>query len=419
MDTVGNHAELSNSTQDVSGVVARSPFQLRSLPIRYRWEVSRRHPYYQHWWRTARAYYRNKPLRHPAEPLLRQTAVVLLGMIGVSGEPPDPGTEFSDLGAAKLNAAWLSGAIHPVSLRGIAGMLIGLLPKETVGRVGILLVEAGCDDQENAPPRQVKAMLDLHALDLPGLDSYADEPIVSVNPAASGRQITKAISDLVKQWKSERQLEEKRDRSDKYADYLRVWDMREGWTGEEYDLSREKKLREVAIEIGLDLSTVNNHYRSAFEMIVGQPYLPDLWCRVFAVVKLMDLTGENIVGRVTHHRPLVSPTRRPVPESALGCASKKRDARTPTAAILVHQEVDNCLSSRRHTGSTPDRRRHSNLRRSAPRVPHRRRQAVSKRFGCEILRMLYGHPGHSIGVGGRHDLRSRRRCKTPQTIQWE
>ena len=219
-------------------------------------------------------------------------------------------------------------------------MLIGLLPKETVGRIGILLVEAGCDDLENTPPRQVKAMLDLNALDLPGLNSYPDEPIVSVNPAASGRQITKAISDLLKQWKNERKLEEKRDRSDKYADYLQVWDLREGWTGGDYDLSREKKLKEVAVEIGLDLSTVNNHYRSAFEMIVGQPYLPDLWCRVFSVVKLMDLTGENIVGRVTHHRPLVSPTRRPVPESVLGCVSKKGDARSLTAAIRVSQEVD-------------------------------------------------------------------------------
>ncbi|MEI8372315.1 MAG: hypothetical protein WCJ35_05685 [Planctomycetota bacterium] len=342
MATAEDSAQPSHSTQGFPGVVARSSFQLRSLPIRYRWEVSRRHPYYQHWWRVAQAYYRNEPVRHPAEPLLRQSAVVLLGMIGVSGEPPDPGTEFSDLEAAQLNAAWLSGAIHPVSLRGIAGLLIAMLPKETLGHVGQRLVEAGCDDLANALPRRVQAMLELNALDLPGLNSYADEPIVSVNPAASGRQITKAISDLLKQWKNERKLEEKRDRSDKYADYLRVWDLREGWTGEKYDLSREKKLKEVAIELGIELSTVNNHYRSAFEMIVGQPYLPDLWCRVFAVVKLMDLTGENVVGRVTHHRPLISPTWRPIPESVLGCVSQKGDARTPTAAIVVPQEIDIC-----------------------------------------------------------------------------
>ena len=35
------------------GIVARPLFQLRSLPIRFRWEVTRRHPYYQVWWKAA------------------------------------------------------------------------------------------------------------------------------------------------------------------------------------------------------------------------------------------------------------------------------------------------------------------------------------------------------------------------------
>jgi hypothetical protein len=328
-------------------IVARPPFQLRSLSIQYRWEVTRRHPYYQNIWQIAKAYHRNEALGRriagmPAEVegMFRQMAVIILGAIGVSGEPIDPGTEFTELGAEELLPPWLSGAVHPITLRGIAAILIAALPKETLGYVGLQLVEAGCDDRENEPPRRIGSLMNLASLDKPGLNSYPDEPIVSINPAASGRQISEAVSDLLKHWKKQRGLEEKRDRSDKYPDYLRVWDLREGWTGNAYDLLREKTLRQVAAELGLDLSTVNNQYRSAFELIIGQPYSPSMWFRVFAVNKFTDLTGEGVVGPVTHHRPLVSPTRRPVPESVLGCASKEGDSISLSAGVIAPQDTD-------------------------------------------------------------------------------
>ena len=331
----------------VPDIVARPLFQLRSLPIPYRWEVTRRHPYYQNIWRIARAHYRNEPLGLEMagmpvelERNFRQVAVIFLGTIGVNGEPPDPATEFTELGAEELLPAWLSGAVHPITLRGIAAILIAALPKETLGHVGLQLVEAGCDDRENEPPRRIGSLMNLTSLDKPGLDRYPDEPIVSINPAASGRQITEAVSDLLKQWKNQRGLEEKRDRSDKYPDYLRAWDLREGWTGKAYDISREKKLREVAAELGLDRSTVNNQYRSAFEMIIGQPYSPSMWFRVFAVNKFADLTGEGVLGPVTHRRPLVSPTWRPVPESVLGCVSEEGESISPSAGVVSPQDAD-------------------------------------------------------------------------------
>ncbi len=30
--------------------VSRPPYQLRTLPLEYRWEATRRHPYYQAFW---------------------------------------------------------------------------------------------------------------------------------------------------------------------------------------------------------------------------------------------------------------------------------------------------------------------------------------------------------------------------------
>lgn len=214
------------------GVLPRPVFQLRSLPIAYRWEVSRRHPYYQMWWQPARAKHRNHEVQVPAEEFLRQAAVVILAAIGVTGEPPDPSTEFSELESDELNQAWLTGALHPISFRGMAGALLAALPKEALGHVGMLMVEASCDDVEGEPPKKIASMLSLTTLDKPGLDDYADEPLVSINPAASTRQLREALETLLPEWKEDRGLVEQRSRADKYDAYLRVWDLREGWDGE-------------------------------------------------------------------------------------------------------------------------------------------------------------------------------------------
>jgi len=183
------------------GLVPRSPFQLRSLPIEFRWEVTRRHPYYQAWWILAKRHHEDAALECKPEPVFRQLAVTVLGAIGVTGPFVDPKTSFSELGSERLNAAWLSGAVQPMSLRGLAALLIAGLPKKTAGQVGLLLCRAAADEDEGKLPTQIQAMQSLATLDWPGLDDFPDEPFVSINPAASGRQVNEAISALLKQWK--------------------------------------------------------------------------------------------------------------------------------------------------------------------------------------------------------------------------
>ncbi len=95
-----------------------------------------------------RAHHDNEPTQHPAEPLFRQAAVVVLGAIGVSGRPLDPATDFEDITCAGLNVAWLSGAVYPISMRGLVGLLIVALPKETLKDVGQKLLEASHDDED-------------------------------------------------------------------------------------------------------------------------------------------------------------------------------------------------------------------------------------------------------------------------------
>ena len=305
------------------GFLPRPMFQLRSLPIRYRWEVNRRHPHYQDWWRYARAHFRNEPISNPREPLLRECGVAFLEMIGVVGDPPDPTVEFEELGAESLNAGWLSGAVQPITLRGLAGLLIAALPREIVGLVGLRFIDASKERyrEEDDPSWLAQALIELQELDHPALDSYLDEPIVAINPAASGRKVNAAIGILLQQWKEQRELTELRDRSDKFDEYLQVWDLREGWSAGAYDRALERKLMDVAADLDTSIGTVNNRYRSAFELILGHAYSPDLWYRVMGPHKLSELFGQQ-VGPVSAHRPLKSPSRIVLPESVL----RRRDA---------------------------------------------------------------------------------------------
>jgi len=138
-----------------------------------------------------------------------------------------------------------------------------------------------------------------------------------VNPAASQRLISEAIKDLHAQSKDERELKEKRDRSDKIETYLEVWDLREGFSEEgAYNIFKEQTLSEIAKVVGSSISTVSNHYRSAFELIIGKPYSPELWWGTMGVFKLNEFNFENTV--ISQLRPRKSRSPRPVPESILG-----------------------------------------------------------------------------------------------------
>jgi hypothetical protein len=299
--------------------IARPMFQLRSLPIPMRWEVTRRNPYYSLLWQHARAEHRKEVITSVQEAAMRQIAVPMLGMIGVSGEPPDPATSFDALGAESLESGWLSGAVHPVTMRGLAAILLAALSKETLGHLGLLFVQAACEDVEGQLPKQFESMQRLTTADFQGLDDFPNEPFVSINPAASERKIVEAIDQLLKQWKDQRGLEERRERADKYEEYLQVWDLREGWSNGIYERGTEKTYQEIQSLTRRPVSTLDNQYRRAFELIVGQPYSRELWLQLLGPLKLAEVIG---AGMARTRRPTASPTPRPVPDSVVSPATE-------------------------------------------------------------------------------------------------
>jgi hypothetical protein len=235
---------------------------------------------------------------------------------GVSGDPPPPGASAARLGASSLGPAWEGGAIAPLTCRGLVGLLLASLPADARAQVGqFLLASAGPAADASQPTYE--ALLELHRLAHPALDTSPGRPVVGLNLNAPQRAVTQAVEELVRQLKREQGLGERRRRDDKLDGYLSAWDLREGWAGDHYDGSREQTLREIARQQRLPLSTVAHHYRTAFRLIVGREYTPERWARVMGAGKLYAWLDPHEVPRRTLRRPWRNRQPRPVPEAAL------------------------------------------------------------------------------------------------------
>ena len=214
------------------GIISRPIDVLNSLPVDYQWECTRRHPYYLLFWEQAHKHWQN-PAKEGAEKLLGEAAVLMLQLIGVGSDPPSPGTNFGALDVEPLSRAWQEGAISTVTFRGLVGAMLVELPPESRAAIGNLLVKSASGEEGGTPPGY-KAMSEFVALKDPSLDRSLVAPIIGVNVHAPLRTILQAVELKVKEWKTQLGITEHRRRDDKLPDYLQVWDLREGWTGDGY-----------------------------------------------------------------------------------------------------------------------------------------------------------------------------------------
>jgi hypothetical protein len=105
-----------------SWLLPRPAVLLQDLPVTYQWEVTRRHPYYLRFWNLAHCSYQ-QPSSDPGQSDLEKSAVLVLHALGVTGDPPPPGTSAASLSTGGLSPAWKGGAIAPLTFRGLVGLL--------------------------------------------------------------------------------------------------------------------------------------------------------------------------------------------------------------------------------------------------------------------------------------------------------
>ena len=287
---------IFRTKQDLPSLFWRPFLQLCFLPIKSKWEATRRHPVYIVSWEPKKA---SKLEDDAGNALLSQEVVdasriILLGAIGVDAEVAcSPATEFSELG--ELNSAWKSGAVVPMSFRKLAMLLVTHLPKDTLAFLGMTLVEASCEDKaveaagEEPGSKKLQSIRKIASADHDGLSLLCPEPFVSINPGASGRQVGREINNLLKQWKDKFDLEEVRERNNKHSEYFSVWDTREGWSNGAYKSGKRKTFAQIAQEKKVPLTTVHAQYKKAFKLITGHSYCFDAYFTLFGWFKFPGL----------------------------------------------------------------------------------------------------------------------------------
>jgi hypothetical protein len=179
--STGDHPNAASTSSAPFDILPRPPGQLRSLPLRFRWEVTRRHPYYLGFWTSARRFHLREPGAGAAEELIRQAAIAILGAIGVGGMPSDPVLEFDQLMAAPDNVDWLAGTIHPISNRGLIGLLMAALPESSLADLGQFLTRH-FSSPDAAGSHRVPALVEWARHPDVNLDQFVDEPILSISP---------------------------------------------------------------------------------------------------------------------------------------------------------------------------------------------------------------------------------------------
>ncbi len=303
----------------IAPLFQRPRHQLRALSVQTRWEVTRRHPSYLLYWRNINPSIIDLNLSESEVSALAEMLSAFrescLSAIGVSGPLPDPKLNFAEIEGDLAKSAWLSGAVHPITMRGLASLLVSALPKDALAQVGYWMVTAGCEDEQGKLPKKSEALQAIKKLDFECLDGYLDEPFVWINSAVSAKQIEADLSSLVKQWKSDAGLTDKRNHSAKHPEYLEVWDLREGWHAGSYPPEKEHLIKDIAKLKQKSVQTIETQYESAFELITGHPFSADNWFTVMAPIKFNRFVRGQ--GVATANRRLNPQLKRDVPDSVL------------------------------------------------------------------------------------------------------
>lgn len=279
----------------------------------------RRHPIYFACWRAAGAYYRGES---PSSDPIPAEAAVALRAIGAAGEPPDPATDFAALEDPQFAVPYLGGALQPLTMREIAKLLLRHLPHAELWYLGGVFQVATSGEYavEGDADRRMQRQNAVAYLDRPpspALDSSAVAPLYYLHVEASQRAAVADLEDVMRRWKKDRNIPERRLRREKFTRYFDAWDLREGWADGRYRPAAELKLEAVAGRLHSNTSTAFRSYREAFRLITGYEFSPARWFSLVGPVKAAVRGASGLWATPTPRRWIRAGVRRPVPNSVV------------------------------------------------------------------------------------------------------
>jgi hypothetical protein len=279
--------DSSSGTTPYGWLVPRPADSFRHLPVQYQWEFTRRHPYYQMFWDPSEI---SDGFPQSLVEAVKETAELILTNIGVNSNGPSPAINWSELQLDDSWSAWTSGALSRIKVRSLVAMLATMLSQDALKVVSTLLWEASSLDESDVEG-SYSLIKRLAQDEFPQFDDYLPDLLVAISPSASEAKIAEAVKSIVKDYREEYDISPGRLRTDKFDQYLEVWDLREGWTHGGYDGHQEVKLAEIASRLSTKVSTVCDHYEAAFQQITGVSYSRENWLTLIGLFKMMGLLG--------------------------------------------------------------------------------------------------------------------------------
>ncbi|MES2793341.1 MAG: hypothetical protein V4719_27265 [Planctomycetota bacterium] len=288
---------------------ARGRDEFLQLPIEFRWEFTRRHPYYLRFWSLAAS---SNPRN--VQPEIQEAAQQMLWLINVVGDTCRPELSYSELDSDPPVAAYAGGALTPVTYRTCIGLLGFTLSPQSLEAVAQLLLETANEVTSGDQDARQNFVFRQSQLRISELDQIPNPGVISFRPRAPTRAIIEDLRKHVEDLKQSLQIVETRRREDKLPQYLQVWDLREGWTGNGYDPRRELTYRQISQLIGLAETTVAEHHRSAFRIIFGHDYAPRVWWGTLAPLKWEAIASVSRPTRARHPLTIRTPRDAPAPQ---------------------------------------------------------------------------------------------------------
>ncbi len=280
--------------------LARPTSVLQLLTPSLRWEVTRRHPIYLYFWNIALRFHEEGP-QSENDLTAGRLAVMYLSTIGAASKDAliNPSLPYQEPHQGRDESPWADGAVEAVSLRGMLGILMRNLSSEEKRAAAELLCNSAKLEEDD--PNHIDLYLSLGEKPFNTFDRIPNLPMVGVNLQAPKEAIQKSLSILIDQLKVQEEIPDRRRRVDKVEQYLKVWDLYEGWSEGAYDSSRAKTLKQIASELKSPLSSVCSQYEIAFKLITGHPYQIVDWWTLFRPVKhasaLIAIYGRRRKGR--------------------------------------------------------------------------------------------------------------------------
>ena len=276
-------------------MLRRPERHLDRLTTEFRWETTRRHPVYLQVWGIQQSAQAMSPLVSWQEVRQNEDVISACNAIRVVSEPVDPALSYEELSALESSTLFHCNALQPITVKMMLGVIGNHLSSDSLRRVAASFSRLADGKEGTLDTNEALiAFADLVNSVEPEMEAVMPGPFYVVSPVAPREQWQEDMARCQNHWREQLNLEPSRDRPRDYPNYLRAWDLIEGFSEGRYHRDHARSFAEVGRELGKNESTIRRWYHNAFFLITGHEFSNENWHSVMGFQQLSGFMGLTI-----------------------------------------------------------------------------------------------------------------------------